>query len=179
MFEAGFFPGVTYYLSWWVLTYPCALLTAGIWSWQLVQAQRVRPPVSHLFLRRDRIRCIRRSARGERSHSFCRSITDARCDAGGKAAISKMNGIGGKPAWAWIFILEGLVTVIASVFSFWFIVDFPEDATFLTEAERTFVIRRLQGDDQFSAAGERLQWKNIVASLTDWKTYLYGTSLVD
>ena len=93
-----------------------------------------------------------------------------------KAAISNMDGVGGKPAWAWIFILEGLVTVVASFLSFWIIVDFPENATFLTEAERTVVIRRLQGDDLFSAAGERLQWKNIAASLKDWKTYLYSTS---
>ena len=107
---------------------------------------------------------------------FFSLVIDPRCDAGCKAAISKMNGIGGKPAWAWIFILEGLVTVVASVLSFWIIVDFPDDATFLTETERTVVIRRLQGDDQFSAAGERLRWKNIAASLMDWKTYLYSTS---
>ena len=66
------------------------------------------------------------------------------------------------------------MTVVAGVLSFWIVVDFPDDATFLTEAERTVVIRRLQGDDQFSAAGERLRWKNIVASVTDWKTYLYS-----
>lgn len=85
-----------------------------------------------------------------------------------------MAGIGDKAAWSWIFILEGLATVIAGAVSFWIIVDFPDDATFLSEAERTVVIRRLQGDDQFSAAGERLRWKNIVASVMDWKTYLYG-----
>ncbi|KZT21600.1 MFS general substrate transporter [Neolentinus lepideus HHB14362 ss-1] len=88
------------------------------------------------------------------------------------AAISNMAGIGGKPAWAWIFILEGLVTVIAGAVSFWIIQDFPEDAKFLTEAERTVVIRRLQGDDQFSAAGEKLKLKYIWKSLADWKTWL-------
>lgn len=87
-----------------------------------------------------------------------------------------MNGIGGKSAWAWIFIIEGLATVIAGALSFWFIVDFPDDAKFLTEAERTVIIRRLQGDDQFSAAGEPLKWKNVVSSMTDWKTYLYSAS---
>ncbi|KAH0836757.1 major facilitator superfamily domain-containing protein [Lanmaoa asiatica] len=92
------------------------------------------------------------------------------------AAISDMNGIGGKAAWSWIFILEGLATIVAGFLSFWFIVDFPDDAKFLTEAERTVVIRRLQGDDQFSAAGERLKWKNVVASLADYRTYLYSTS---
>jgi hypothetical protein len=70
------------------------------------------------------------------------------------------------------FILEGLATVLAGVASFWIIQDFPDTAKFLTEAERTVVIRRLQEDDQFSAAGEKLKMKYIWKSLTDWKTWL-------
>ncbi|TFL02117.1 MFS general substrate transporter [Pterulicium gracile] len=88
------------------------------------------------------------------------------------AAIAKMDGVGGKPAWAWIFILEGLATVVAGAVSFWIIQDFPDEAKFLTEEERTVVIRRLQGDDQFSAAGEKLKWKYIWSSLVDWKTWI-------
>lgn len=83
-----------------------------------------------------------------------------------------MDGIGGKPAWAWIFILEGLLTVVAGALSFWIIQDFPDTAKFLNEAERTVVIRRLQSDDQFSAAGEELRWKYIWQSIFDWKTWL-------
>ncbi|KZS94670.1 MFS general substrate transporter [Sistotremastrum niveocremeum HHB9708] len=88
------------------------------------------------------------------------------------AAISNMEGVGGKPAWAWIFIIEGLVTVLAGAASFWIIQDFPDTAKFLTEPERAFVIRRLQEDDQFSAAGEKLRWKYIVRSILDWKTWV-------
>jgi len=88
------------------------------------------------------------------------------------AAISNMDGIGGKPAWAWIFILEGLLTVIAGAASFWIIQDFPDTAKFLTEPERTVVVRRLQQDDQFSAAGEKLKMRYIYQSLLDWKTWL-------
>ncbi|KAG6831616.1 hypothetical protein H0H87_004678 [Tephrocybe sp. NHM501043] len=89
------------------------------------------------------------------------------------AAISNMDGIGGKPAWAWIFILEGLATVLAGVASFWIIQDFPDTAKFLTEAERTVVVRRLQGDDQFSAAGgEKLEMKYIWQAIKDWKTWI-------
>ncbi|PPQ63105.1 hypothetical protein CVT24_005816 [Panaeolus cyanescens] len=88
------------------------------------------------------------------------------------AAISKMDGVGGKPAWAWIFILEGLATILAGVASFWIIQDFPDTAKFLTEEERTVVIRRLQSDDQFSAAGENFKMKYIIKSFLDWKTWL-------
>lgn len=83
-----------------------------------------------------------------------------------------MDGVGGKPGWAWIFILEGLITVIAGFASFWIIQDFPDTAKFLNEEERTFVIRRLQQDDQFSAAGEHLRMKYIWQSLLDWKTWI-------
>ncbi|KAI0043574.1 MFS general substrate transporter [Auriscalpium vulgare] len=88
------------------------------------------------------------------------------------AAIANMDGVGGKPAWAWIFILEGLATVIAGAVSFFVIQDFPDTAHFLSEPERTVVIRRLQQDDQFSAAGENLKVRNIWKSLTDWKTWI-------
>ena len=83
-----------------------------------------------------------------------------------------MDGVGGKPGWAWIFILEGLVTVIAGFLSFWIIQDFADTAKFLTDAERTVVIRRLQSDSQHSAAGEKFEMKYIWQSLSDWKTYL-------
>ncbi|KAH9004776.1 MFS general substrate transporter [Lactarius hatsudake] len=88
------------------------------------------------------------------------------------AAISNMDGVGGKPAWAWIFILEGLATIVAGAASFFIIQDFPDTARFLSEAERSVVIRRLQNDDQFSAAGEKFKLRNIISSLTDWKTWL-------
>ncbi|KAL1693562.1 major facilitator superfamily domain-containing protein [Schizophyllum commune] len=88
------------------------------------------------------------------------------------AAISKMDGIGGKAGWAWIFILEGLATVLAGIISFWIIQDFPDTAKFLSPAERAVVIRRLQADDQFSAAGEQLKMKYIWKSFADWKTWV-------
>ena len=46
-----------------------------------------------------------------------------------------MDGVGGKPGWAWIFILEGLATIVAAAASFFIIQDFPDTARFLSEAE--------------------------------------------
>ena len=93
-----------------------------------------------------------------------------------QAAISNMDGVGGKPGWAWIFILEGLVTVVAGAVSFFIIQDFPDNASFLSEAERDLVIRRLQGDDQFSAGGEKFKLQSVISSLKDWKTW-FGSML--
>ena len=88
-----------------------------------------------------------------------------------------MDGVGGKSGWAWIFILEGLVTVVAGVLSFWIIQDFPDTAKFLTEAERTVVIRRLQSDNQHSATGEKFKAKYVWQSVSDWRTYLGSGNL--
>src|SRR5436190_9765126 len=51
------------------------------------------------------------------------------------AAISQMKGIGGRPGWAWIFILEGLATIIVALVSFWMVPDFPLEAKFLSDEE--------------------------------------------
>jgi len=56
------------------------------------------------------------------------------------AAIHNMDGVGGKPGWAWIFILEGLTTVLVAIASFWVIQDFPDTAKFLSEPERACLL---------------------------------------
>ena len=60
------------------------------------------------------------------------------CQSGGlfAVAIHNMDGIGGRPGWAWIFILEGLFTILVACASPWVIQDFPESAKFLSEVER-------------------------------------------
>ncbi len=40
--------------------------------------------------------------------------------------ISELNTKGGKPGWAWIFILEGAVTIVVAFFAKFFINDSPE-----------------------------------------------------
>jgi len=87
-------------------------------------------------------------------------------------AIHNMDGVGGYAGWRWIFILEGLFTVVVAFLSFWVIQDYPETAKFLSEEERIFVVRRLQDDVRLSAAGEKYKKKYIWQSLKDWKTWV-------
>ncbi len=68
--------------------------------------------------------------------------------------------------------------MITGAVAYWIIQDFPDTAKFLTEAERTVVIRRLQQDNQFSAAGENFQFKYIIMRVKDWKTWV-GSKLTD
>ncbi|CAN6671502.1 high-affinity nicotinic acid transporter [Trichomonascus vanleenenianus] len=105
------------------------------------------------------------------------------------AAISNMDGIGGRPGWAWIFILEGLATVVIAVLSYWMVQDFPDNATFLSKDDHARVIRRLHADQQASAHHEEFKSAYVWEALKDWKTWntmivymgsngpLYGLSL--
>jgi hypothetical protein len=49
--------------------------------------------------------------------------------------------------------------------------DFPDDAKFLSDADRRRVIRRLKLDQQSSAEHEEFKLDYLWASLKDWKTY--------
>lgn len=96
-------------------------------------------------------------------------------------AISKMDGVGGLEGWRWIFILEGIATVLVAVLAFFLLYDFPETASFLTEEERAFVVFRLkyQGqakDKQQSLIrvpeAEELKWKYVRQAFVDWQIWL-------
>ncbi|PSN59975.1 MFS general substrate transporter [Corynespora cassiicola Philippines] len=110
-------------------------------------------------------------------------------------AIAKMDGVGNLEGWRWIFILEGILTVVVAVIAFFTLYDFPETATFLTEEERAFVVYRLkyQGmnkDDEVTVAqDDSFNWESVKAAFLDWQIWtniwvywgivapLYGISL--
>ncbi|OTA93843.1 hypothetical protein M434DRAFT_72315 [Hypoxylon sp. CO27-5] len=113
-------------------------------------------------------------------------------------AIAKMDGIGNLEGWRWIFILEGLATVVIAVLAFFVLHDFPETASFLTEKEREFVVFRLKYQGQFGgkesgqtqvAQAEEFDWRYVVSAFKDWQIWvnifvywgivcpLYGISL--
>lgn len=90
------------------------------------------------------------------------------------AAILQMRGIGGLPGWAWIFILEGIVTVVVGVISYWLVYDFPDEATFLSKDDRARVLQRLKLDGQASANHETFKMEFFWAAVKDWKTWAFA-----
>ena len=92
------------------------------------------------------------------------------------AAIALMDGIGGKHGWAWIFILEGLTTILIGAASYWMVHDFPDDAKFLSEPDRQRVLRRLKADKQSSAEHEEFKMEYFWASVKDWKTWAFAVT---
>lgn len=86
------------------------------------------------------------------------------------AAIANMDGVAGMPGWSWIFIIEGLVTVVVGLFCWWMVFDWPDTASFLSPDDRIRVQRRLILDRQGRTA-EDYDKRYIFAAMKDWKTY--------
>lgn len=82
-----------------------------------------------------------------------------------------MDGVGGYRSWRWLFILEGLATVIVAVASKFLIVDWPETASFLNEDERRMLLARL-AEDNGDVRMDRLDKPAIRRCFTDPKIYL-------
>ncbi|KAF2463074.1 MFS general substrate transporter [Lindgomyces ingoldianus] len=85
------------------------------------------------------------------------------------SAIANMNGVAGYKNWRWIFILEGIATIVIGVCSFFFITDFPDQAKWLTEEEREFV-RHRTGHDK--TPHRPIDMKDIGWFFTDLKRIL-------
>lgn len=85
-------------------------------------------------------------------------------------ALAHMAGIGGYNGWRWIFIIEGLITVVAAALGKFAVVDWPETAKFLNEDERALLIARLAAD-QGEARMDRLDRRAAKRAFGDWKIY--------
>lgn len=84
--------------------------------------------------------------------------------------IIEMSGIAGLPGWAWIFILEGGMTVVAAFGAFLFITASPEEAGWLSEMDKKEVRRRLDVDRD--GLDEEYDLRYLFDALKDWKIYI-------
>lgn len=89
-------------------------------------------------------------------------------------AIGGMNKVRGYNAWRWIFILEGLATCVLSLVTYFTVSDFPEEAKWLTEQERTVIVNRLAAEQGQSDLDQKIDLSSVLHSLADLKTILAG-----
>jgi MFS family permease len=159
LFEAGFFPGAIYLVGQWY------------------------PPERTQF---------------RMALFYCASAASGAFSGLLAAVIAKMNGlcitksnidirltvtgIGDYEGWRWIFILEGIVTVLMGIAVFWLLPDSPDHAAgrWLTHDEARFlrlshiVTRGLKRERRINADGkkERVKWGVIGQVAKDWQIYL-------
>jgi MFS family permease len=105
--EAGFFPGVLLFLTYWFPSQYRARIVA-IFMTSIPIASFLGSPMSALLL--------------------------------------EMNGLGGLKGWQWLFILEGVPTVLLGIVCLFFLTDRPSQARWLSEAQRTWLNQRIEGE---------------------------------
>jgi ACS family tartrate transporter-like MFS transporter len=64
------------------------------------------------------------------------------------ALLQYMDGAGGLPGWQWLFLLEGVPAVLLGVAVVYCLTDRPEQASWLSPAERNWLVRRLSREEQ-------------------------------
>ena len=69
-----------------------------------------------------------------------------------------------------IFIIEGLLTVVVGIAALFLVVDYPEEANFLTSEERQLLSQRM-AEDNAGVSMNKLDWKTLRLILSDWKIY--------
>ncbi|KAJ5621000.1 hypothetical protein N7510_004984 [Penicillium lagena] len=87
--------------------------------------------------------------------------------------IGHMDGVGGYSGWRWIFILEGLLTLVISFISYFWVYNYPSTAEFLSKEERQFIQFRLKNDND-ATREEAFTWSAVLDAVKDPKIWLYG-----
>lgn len=89
-----------------------------------------------------------------------------------------MNGTHGLSAWRWLFILEGIPSCISSVFVYFYLPDYPETVSWLSEDEKALAKARLVTEGSHGD-GANLTWVQAKETLTDWRLYAhYAVSIM-
>ncbi|KAH8163909.1 hypothetical protein CIB48_g4356 [Xylaria polymorpha] len=84
------------------------------------------------------------------------------------SAISNLGGTRGLSSWRWVFILEGIVTVLVGVVALYSISDFPREANWLSESEREFLLKKTESDEPHTVPITSTDIKVFLSKATNW-----------
>jgi ACS family tartrate transporter-like MFS transporter len=139
--EAGFFPGIILYLSYWFPTRERAKAVALFMIASPV-AGIIGSPVSG-------------------------------------AILDRLNGTAGLGGWQWLFLLEGVPTIFLGIITWFYLTDRPEQARWLTPAERDWLSARMSGEEARRTEHHRLHRLSAMAVPRVWLLIaLYSTIAV-
>ena len=131
--EAGFFPGMILYLSYW-------------------------------FPARERARAV-----GFFMSAIAISYAIGAPISGG--IMSVFGGVGGLEDWQWLFLIEAIPALIASVFVLLWMDDGPEHAKWLPDDEKRWLAERLEGEEEVRLTRER---HTVGEALKDTRVLVFG-----
>ncbi|KAL4962065.1 major facilitator superfamily domain-containing protein [Aspergillus stella-maris] len=91
--------------------------------------------------------------------------------------LSYMNDVSGLSAWRWVFLIEGLITIVFCPFIYFILPDYPKSPSsskWLTPDEQEYLELRLS-DNAPRADEPDFSLREIVLALKDPKMYLFTT----
>jgi len=128
--EAGFFPGIILYLSYW-------------------------------FPARQRAQAVARFMTGS-------AVTGVVGLPLSGAIMQYLNGVGGLGGWQWLFLLEGLPTVLLGFVTLWYLTDHPEQAHWLSARERKWLSERMSREESYREQQHGLTFWQTLANGRVW-----------
>ncbi|CAH0046289.1 unnamed protein product [Clonostachys solani] len=133
VFEAGLFPGLVYYLTFW----------------------------------------YRPEERSIRVAAILASATLAGAFGGAIAyGVGHMNQVQGLSGWRWLFILEGLPSMLSAFFVWFALPDYPETASWLSVEEKELAAQRLSGHGS-KGSSAAMTWDDAKSTILEWRLWCH------
>ncbi|KAJ2215721.1 hypothetical protein EV179_001945 [Coemansia sp. RSA 487] len=73
--------------------------------------------------------------------------------------------------WQWVFILEGVLTIVVSLFGYYILQDHPEKCTFLNEDDKEFIISYKKKEGSLGGS-QQLSFSDTKHALLDWQLWV-------
>ncbi|GAM33380.1 hypothetical protein TCE0_004f00233 [Talaromyces pinophilus] len=90
-------------------------------------------------------------------------------------AILYMDGAAGYGGWRWLYIIEGIITIIFAGLCVFIVPKNFETAYFLTEEDRVIMRHRVEATAAYSGGQGHYKWKDIKMAAKDVKSWLHGS----
>ncbi|KAI9310437.1 major facilitator superfamily domain-containing protein [Dichotomocladium elegans] len=90
--------------------------------------------------------------------------------------ILQLRGQSGMTGWQWLFLIEGIPTVIVAIFAWFYLPASPDTWSVLTPEEKALAVTRLATQDGKHATLGDLDSSNrqqAIKALTDWKIWIW------
>jgi ACS family tartrate transporter-like MFS transporter len=84
------------------------------------------------------------------------------------AKLLGLDGTAGLHGWQWLFLLEGIPSVLLGLLVLRYLTEKPEDATWLTDRQRAWLVERMRRDLTSAAAPHGLPPLRALANPTVW-----------
>lgn len=88
-------------------------------------------------------------------------------------AVSYFDGMNGFHDWQYLFIFEGVPTIILSFFSYFYLFDDVQDVSWLTTEQKIMQANRMSHQNSDSN-DTPVNWNTFKSAIFDWKTWAFS-----